>query len=298
MERRKAIFADIDRPTGSAWNQIMTLCLGNVLAISNRIAEFQNPASKSVAPPQRITIETLPSISSAPLRQENIFNSARAPTTTREKLESNLGTIAKSYGQSPQPAKPLKFLENQRAEGEKYLGVARQKLLTQSQQESLSTSSLRAQCNAYLIRFLRTSFGHPFRRTFKRRVSTVVIGSPYGELSSIIDSITTLSALALASLTEDPYGKVAKDVALLIRAFASIIQSVEGFVRDLPVDWTDVEFSEEDRRVKEVDLIVSSMKAGLKDMVGAFGQYSFEIGLSEKDLKVARAVAGVEGGDG
>lgn len=293
--RRKAIYADIDRPTGSAWNQIMTLCLGNILAISNRIADFQTPANKSVAPQQRITIESLPSISSVPLRQGNIFNNARAPVTTSEKIGSSLGSMAKSYGQSPQPAKPLRFLESQRVEGEKYLGVARHKLLTQGQQESLSTSSLRAQCNAYLTRFLRTPLGRPFRRTFQRRVSTVILGSPYGELSSIVDSIHALSALAFASLTEDPYGKVAKDVALLIRAFVSVIQSVEGFVRDLPVDWTDVEFSESDRRIQDVDLIVASMKAGLKQMVDAFGTYATELGLTAKDLRVARTVAGVEG---
>lgn len=294
-ERRQVIFADIDRPTGSAWNQIMTLCLGNILAISNRIAEFHNPASKSVAPPPRVTIESLPPISSAPLRQENIFTNTRPPATTLEKIESSVGTIAKSYGQSPQPAKPLKFIESKRAEGEKYLGVARQKLLTQGQQESLSTSGLLAQCNAYLIRFLRTPFGRPFRRTFKRRASTVVLGSPYSELSPIIDSVNALTALALASLTEDPYGRVAKDVPLLIRAFASVIQSVEGFVRDLPVHWTDVEFSDSDRRVEEVELVVGSMKAGLKQMVDAFGKYASELGLSEKDIKAARSVAGVEG---
>lgn len=275
----------------------MTLCLGNILAISNRIADFQTPANKSVAPPQRITIESLPSISSVPLKQGNIFNNARAPVTTSEKIGSSLGSMAKSYGQSPQPAKPLRFLENQRVEGEKYVGVARQKLLTQGQQESLSTSGLLAQCNAYLIRFLRTSLGRPFRRTFQRRVSTVVLGSPYGELSSIVASIDALNALALASLTEDPYGKVAKDVALLIRAFVSVIQSVEGFVRDLPVDWTDVEFSESDRRGEDVDLIVASMKAGLKQMLDAFGMYSTELGLTAKDLRVARTVAGIEGGE-
>ncbi|KAL9073239.1 MAG: hypothetical protein Q9161_003071 [Pseudevernia consocians] len=293
--RRKAIFADIDRPTDSAWDQIKNICLGNILAISNRIAEFQNPTIKSVAPPQRITIESLPSISSAPLRQENIFSNAQAPATTLEKIESSFGTIAKSYGQSPQPAKPLKFLESQRAEGEKYLGVARQKLLTQGQQESLSSTGLLAQYNAYLIRFLHTPFGRPFRRTFKRRVSTVVLGSPFGELNSIIDSVNALTALALASLTEDSYGKVAKDVKLLIQVFVSVIQSVEGFVRDLPVHWTDVEYSDSDRRVEEVDLVVGSMKAGLKELVDAFGKYATELGLTDRDIKAARRVAGVEG---
>lgn len=272
----------------------MTLCLSNILAISNRIAEFQNPSTKSAAPPQRITTESLPSISSSPLRQENIFTNAVPPATTREKIESSVGLIAKSYGQSPQHAKPLKFLESHRAEGEKYLGVARQKLLTQGQQESLSSSGLLAKYNAYLIRFLRSPFGRPFRRTFKRRVSTVVLGSPVGELNSIIDSVNALTALALASLTEDNYGKVAKDVPLLIQAFVSVIQSVEGFVRNLPVHWTDVEFSDSDRRGEEVDLVVGSMKAGLKEMVDAFGKYATELGLTERDMKAAGRVAGVE----
>lgn len=159
----------------------------------------------------------------------------------------------------------------------------------------MSTSGLLAQYNAYLIRFLRSPFGRPFRRTFKRRVSTVVLGSPIGELNSIVDSVNALTALALASLTEDNYGKVAKDVPLLIQAFVSVIQSVEGFVRELPVHWTDVEFSDADRRVEEVDLVVGSMKAGLKGMLDAFGKYATELGLTERDIKAASRVAGVEG---
>ena len=273
----------------------MTLCMGNILAISNRIAEFQNPTNKSTAPLQKITIESLPSISSTPLRRENVFSNARPPATTREKIESSVGAIAKSYGQSPQPAKPLKFLESQRVEGEKFIGVARQKLLTQGQQESLSSSGLLAQYNAYLIRFLLTPFGRPFRRTFKRRVSTVVLGSPDGQLNSIIDSVNALSTLATASLTEDNYGKVAKDVPLLIRAFVSVIKSVEGFVRDLPVHWTDVEYIDSDRKGGEVALVVESMKAGLREVVDAFGKYATELGLTEMEMRAARKVAGVEG---
>lgn len=123
----------------------------------------------------------------------------------------------------------------------------------------------------------------------------MVLGSPFGELNCIIDSVNALTALALASLTEDSYGKVAKDVKLLIQAFVSVIQSVEGFVRDLPVHWTDVEYSDSDRRVEEVDLVVGSMKAGLKEMVDAFGKYATELGLTERDIKAARRVAGVEG---
>ena len=122
----------------------------------------------------------------------------------------------------------------------------------------------------------------------------MVLGSPYSELSSIVDSVNTLSVLALASLSEDPYGRVAKDVPLLIRAFVSVVQSTEGFVKNLPVHWTDVEFSDSDREVEEVDLVITSMKAGLRQMVDAFGKYAAELGLAEKEIRIARTVAGVD----
>ena len=294
--RRKAIFSDIDRSSGSMWNQVMTLCLDNVLSISNRITAFQNPSTSAAPSQQKITIETLPPIS-APLRQENIFTDPPPPSTRREKIESSVGTIAKSYGQSPQPAKPLKFLENQRAEGQKYIGAARQKFLTQGQQKTFSSSGLLAQYNEYLMRFLRTPVGYPFRRTFRRRVCTVVLGTPYSELNPLVNSINTLSALAVASLKEDNYGKVAKDLPLLIRAYVSITSSIEGFVSSLPAHWTDVEFSESDRKVEEVDLIVGSLKAGLKDMIGAFGKYATELGMGEGEIGTARRVAGMEDSD-
>lgn len=272
----------------------MTLCLGNILGINNRITEFQNPEPPaSAAPRQQITIQTLPRIA-APPRQDNIFRNPPPPSTSREKFESGVGAIAKSYGQSPQPAKPGRFLDNQRVETQKYLGAARQKLLTNGQQENLSGSGLLAQYNDYIMRFLRTPVGYPFRQTFRRRICTVVLGSPYSDLKIVVDSANAMSALALASLKEDSYGRVAKDVPLLIRVFCSTITSIEAFVSSLPAHWTDVEFTEDDRRVEDVGLVVESLKTGLKTMVGAFGQYAYELGLGREEISTARKIAGME----
>lgn len=276
----------------------MTLCLGDILGINNRITAFQNPTATtaSVPPQQKTTIESLPRIS-APPRQENILRNPPPPSTSRERFESSVGSIAKYYGQSPQPAKPARFLDAQRAETQKYLGAARQKLLTNGQQETLRGSGLLAQYNDYMMRFLRTPVGYPFRQTFRRRVCTVVLGSPYSELKVIVDSANALSGLALASLKEDSYGRVAKDVPLMIRVFVSTITTIEGFVSGLPAHWTDVEFSEADRKVVEVDLILDALKTGLKSMVGAFGQYATELGLGREEISVARKVAGMEEGE-
>ena len=271
----------------------MTLSLGNILAISNRISEYQNPASKTGSQ-QPVTIETLPRISSSLLRHDNIFLKSPAPTNRRQKIESEVGTIAKSYGQSAQPATPLKFLENQRLKTDKYVDSARQKLLTYEQQETFSKNGLLAQYNDYLMRFLRTPIGYPFRHTFRRRVCTVILGSPYGEFNPIVDSINTLSTLATSSLTEDRYGNVAKDIPLLIRAFVSIISSIEGFVGTLPVHWTDVEFAESDRKVDEVVVIVTHLRTGLKGIVEAFGKYATDLGIGKEELAAVRKIAGVD----
>lgn len=270
----------------------MTLSLGEVLAISNRIAEYQHPTPK--AAPQ-ITIETLPRISSTDIRQDNIFRNPQAPSTRREVIESNVGTIAKSYGQAPQPAKPMETIGNLRTSTAGYLNTAQQKFLTQGQQETFSKSGLLALFNDYLMRFIRSPIGYPFRRTLKRRICTVVLGTPYSALHPIIDSITALSTLAQASINEDPYGMVAKDVPLLIRAFVSTISTIEAFVRGLQPHWTDVEFSESDRKVEEVELVVETLKSGLRDIVGAFDAYAAELGIAAEEMRTAKAVAGMEG---
>ena len=272
----------------------MTLSIGNVLGVMNRIAAYQNPAPTTKAPPQPVTIETLPRITSNQVQQVNIFTNPPRPSTRREMIESNVGSIAKSYGQSPTPVKAIDYLQRQRAETGKYINSAGQKLLTQGQQESLSKSGLLSQYNDYLYRFLRTPAGYSFRKTFKRRVLTAVLGSPYGELNPIVDSVNSLSALATESLSEDPYGKVAKDIPLLIRAFTSTISTTENFVKGLAPHWTDVDFQESDRKIEEIDLILAALKTGLRGIVSGFSSYANELGMSHAEIDAAKKISEVE----
>ncbi|MCJ1260898.1 hypothetical protein MMC22_000762 [Lobaria immixta] len=285
--RRRLIFADIDRPGGPAWVQVLSACMSTIRGITDRINEFQNPSTNSPPPQQQANLQYLPRIS-APLRQDQVFRNPLPPTTRREKLESTIGAIAKSYGQSPpsqQPSSPLTPRTNQ------YLGVARNRLLTQDQQQALSPAGLRASFNEYLMRFLRSPLGSPFRQTFQRRVCTVVLGSPSSQFGQIIDAVDALSFLAVASLKEDLYGKVSKDLPVLIRTYANTITALEAFVRGMAVHWTDVEFHH--RKVDEVDLILASLKGGLREMIRGFGRYAVELDLSEQEMDTARTVAGM-----
>lgn len=281
------MFADIDRPGGPAWAQVLSACISTIQGITDRINEFQNPSSKSPPPQQQANLQSLPRIS-APLRQEQVFRNPLSPTTRREKLQSTIGAIAKSYGEAPpsqQPSSPLTPRTKQ------YLGVARNKLLTQSQQHALSPSGITASFHESIMRFLRSPLGLPFRQTFQRRVLSVVLGSPNSQFGQIIDAVDALSFLAVASLKEDLYGKVSKDVVVLIRTYANTITALEAFVRDMAVHWTDVEFH--DRKVDEVDLILASLKVALREMISGFGRYAGELEISEQEMDTARMVAGM-----
>ena len=169
-----------------------------------------------------------------------------------------------------------------------------QKFLTAGQKEQLSSNGLRGLLHEYTMHFLRSPFGHPFRETFSRRISTVILGAPYSTLYSILTSIKSLTALAVASLKEDPYGRVSKDIPTLIRTFTSTIQSIEAFVKNLPPHWTDVDFKDSDRHVQDVEAVLLCLKGGLRNMVQSFEQYASELGLGAAELKMAKEVARFE----
>lgn len=144
------------------------------------------------------------------------------------------------------------------------------------------------------MHFLRSPIGQPFRQTFARRTSAVVLGTPYSTIYPTLASIKALTAFSLASLTEDPYGRVSKDVPALIRTYTSTIQSIEAFSKNLSPHWTDVEFKETDREVRDVDAVVTCLKYGLCAMIQEFETYAGELGLGEAEIRIAKRVSGAQ----
>lgn len=139
---------------------------------------------------------------------------------------------------------------------------------------------------------LESSFGWPFRQSFDRLVCSILFKSPDGQFGQIVDAIDILSALTIASLEEDRYGKVAKDVALLIQTYGATIAAIEAFAASVPVHWTDTEFKS--REVVEVEMVLAFLKSGLQEMLHGFSEYANDLGISEQEIQQARKISSMQ----
>ncbi|KAL8970684.1 MAG: hypothetical protein Q9183_001403, partial [Haloplaca sp. 2 TL-2023] len=277
-DRRIAIFRDIDRQGGPAWSQISLECLKTISEVTTRIKDFGKPPVQQQASIKPEELQSLPRLG-GPLREEAVLMGSPPPKTRREMVETKVGTIAKSYGNNPvsgygSPISP---------KTQQYLESARNKIFSPEQQQAMTPANVQSQFNVYLTRFLRSSFGQPFRQTFARRVRSIAFGQPYSELPVIINAVHSLTRLATASLQEDSYGKVSKDVPLLLNTFITTHQVLEQFATTLPPHWTDVEFSEDQRQTEDVRALLGALKYGLQELLKAFGGFAKDVGFDDKD---------------
>lgn len=258
-ERRVTIFKDIDRPGGPAWSQISTECLKIIQEITIRISTHQKGITQQQHPAiDPSQLQSLPRLG-APLKEEPVLLNPPPPSTRRERVERQVGSFAKSYGNSPQPGSPSQYLE-----------TARRNLIPQAYQQTVTVQKAQSTFSTSMTNALHWQIATPFRQTFARRLMSIVFAQPYSDLQIIVYAIISLTTLATNSIQEDSFGKVARDIPLLVRTFVGAYQALDGFTRTLAPHWTDVGFSEGNRKVEDV-----------------------EIGLGERELEVARRIAGM-----
>ncbi len=275
--RRKSIFEEIDRKGGSTWSQILEVCLGVVNGISTRITEYESPPATPATVAQTQDDPGLPRLA-PPLKDDNIYTASAAPKSRGVAIAKTVGSIAKSHGQSPSPSESPAF---------KMIDQARS-ILPIDKNKALSNSRISTIANQYVMQFLQSPMGQPFRLEYNRRIATVVLGTPYGDLGLIVDAIDSLTRFAVCSLKEDPYGNVQRDVPSIIRTFTATVTKLEGFRQRLGTHWTDIEKKQES---PEVDTILAALKGGLHELLTAFGDYSEDLRLSQRDIREAREAA-------
>jgi nucleoporin NDC1 len=303
--RRRAIFKDINRAGGSTWQQILTVCLAEVSAISNRVQAFQTAGQPSTPqqgqgqPPQQQGSQPqsqLPRIS-APLKEGDIFTSPPPPRSRVAQAEHQLAITTKAAAQSlrqqpGQPATdPTKVL---REPARKLLTQGADSLMSKERQQTLShpIAPFNSAINSYLLQALKSPVGFPFQQKFSDRATAVICGAPHSVKTPLLSAISSLSQMAICSLKEDEYGTVSKDVPSIIRTFVSAEATIVNFLNSLQPHWTDVEFNHEmpgAREVPEVEQVLFELRDGLTRLINEFGEFAFDLGLNGSEIRQAKA---------
>ncbi|CRL18761.1 Nucleoporin protein Ndc1-Nup [Penicillium camemberti] len=315
-DRRKAIFNEIDREGGSAWSQVLACTTDVIQAINTRIEESKNPAPVTKPLPQaeksEPVLQTLPRLSD-PIKDDNIFTTAPKATSRQDKFGDAFSSAAKSIGQSedwtPTARARVRDVFDRASSAmlspeqkQKYLGSPQKfKLLTGGP----STTHKPEDMNPVLAQILRSPIGQPFRQTYAQRLSAIVLGTPESSLPLIVDAVESLTRLLIASLAEDPYGKVQADVPSAVRLLTQTTLTLDAFAHQggLDAHWTDINFPPSSdpqaqavaRLVPDVEIVLAALRGGLKDLLTAFRPYLRDIGIAGKDLRVAKEAAGIDG---
>lgn len=274
--RRKAIYQDIDRKDGPMWSQVYRLCLDVVHEIETRIDSYNKapepPTKELVLPPTKEASQSALQVSS-----DSIL---LATPTKKSRVETIVGSAAvRSPGQAPRLS-PLVQKGYSQAKG----------VMDEVARQATSSENLHSPIQKWTRRFLDSPIGVAFRQTYDRRITTIVLGSPYAEPSLFINAISALTRLALQSLTEDSYGNVQRDVSSIIRTFTAVTVKLETFKAEFPIHWTDLGGSKE---CEQADAILATLKNALQQLIEGFGPYARDIRLTFADMRLAREAAGI-----
>lgn len=262
------------------WSQVYSICLNIVKDLEVRV---DNYGKKPDAPSTEVVLAKANDKSAARpnmhVSNEQILLSTPTKKTLRSEVEKVVGQNAMSPGQRSRLSPIV----------QKGLADAKGAVDSFARQAAGADNPNNA-FHHWTRRALDSPLGAPFKQTFRRRLTTVVLGTPYAEPSLVINAISALTRLAIFSLAEDSYGNVQRDVSTIIRTFTTVITKLEKFKADFPVHWTDFEGS---RECAEVDAVLSTLKEGLKQLIANFGPYARDLRLTFADMRQAREAAGV-----
>lgn len=280
-ERRKAIFADIERKDGTCWGQMQVAALDVIRAISLRINPPDPAVEKEIALRQAANsgsakqVDPLPQIAS-PLGSKNIMKVAAPPRTQTEKLQSISGSMVKSLGQSTRPWSPPVAKVKDVMEHARPMGFSNERFaeLLNEKWSTLQESP---------IGWVLSSIGRILRTSKQQYINAIVLGTGHASTALIIDSIESLTRMLVASLSDDVYGKAISSVPDTVRTFANAITSIEDFVQKNGAGL--------DGNLEEVEIVVERLKAGLAELLSAFQLYLSDVGLGIAELREARHAA-------
>lgn len=274
-DRRKAIYADIDRKDGPMWSQVYGACMDLIRGMETRTDNYGKPP---VAPPPPPVEEPKPRVS-AGLRNEPILS----PVTSNgpgAKAREVAKIITSGSNSNSSPLSELSPL------AKKTWHQTKDHVLTKEQQEAMSPENVRGQARKLSLWLMSFDwFRALFQQSFRAELAGTVLGTPHAEPVLYIHATTALCQLAVHSLGEDQFGNVHRDVPSIIRTLTAVIRKVEALKDKFPVHWTDAGSK---RDCPEVDQVLEAMRTGLSQVVTSFEPFCHDLRLTQGDLRHAK----------
>lgn len=279
QDRRKAIFADIDRKDGPMWSQVYGLCMDVIKAMESNVDNY----GKAPAPPPAPSVEEPRQRVAAPINDANILTpekpKAGAAATAREVVK----VITSGSKTSPTPFSEFQPL------AKKGWDQTKDHVLTKEQQQAMSPDNVWGQIQKSTLWAMNFEwFRALFQQRYRTDIAGAVMGSPYAEPTLYINAVNALSQLSVHSLAEDQFGNVHRDVPTIIRTWTAVIQKVEAFKQNFPVHWSDNSGA---RVAPELEQVLAAMRTGLSQVVTSFEPFRHDLRLSPGDLRLAKEAA-------
>lgn len=284
-DRRKTIFAEMERKRAPTFQQITDFCLAEIKLLIDRLNvgldPTYQPASAVAAPQPRPSVNLVPQISQPLKDNKQVVALPPKPSTKWEHFEAATSGIAKMHS-SPG--------NSQQAYGREAINKGMKKAQEGAQQaESVASTASN--------KVLSSPFGYVFSHSLPRRAKLIILGAPYSRIALICNAVTALTNLAVFSISEDAIGRFHESVPAIIRTFTTAINKINAYMAGLEVHWSDkatlAKPEAERKKVPEVDQVRECLQRGLTNVLGSFEQYLGGMGMSMLEISDAKKAAAI-----
>jgi nucleoporin NDC1 len=203
-ERRKLIFADIERPIGPVWSQMLVQTLKVLQAIDDRI----QPPTQSPTTATQQPVESLPKIlkESSDLVRTQEQKAIIAPGgprggSARQRIMDIADDKFRQLGSHPETIR-IPEMPNPAALGQGAKGY----------------------------------FSWLFKTTSAAKINAIVLNSPNSDAAIIVDAIESTTRMLTCSLQDDAFGRAMSGVPDAVKQFTMTIELIEGLLHQSPPD--------------------------------------------------------------
>ncbi|KAK6535144.1 hypothetical protein TWF694_001622 [Orbilia ellipsospora] len=263
-----------------------------------------------------------------PQRRDSIFKELTKPIPTLKLILTEcreiVGVIATNLSpppeattgtsdvKNPSPVKEIKGFSPQKPSDENILRTPAKKSVVEQWQATpgnmptspinldaikthmIKRETVETKMYSLLNPILKSQYGDVFRITIQRKTTNLL---PCASMQ--IDALNAMVGFIYASLKEDTYGMVQKDLAEILEELTRVSSALECYIANPPLHWTDIHAkkilesgsaSAREALFPEAVLLLATVDDGLQKIGEAFNPYFDVMGLSTDVRRKIRRV--------